>query len=202
MKENHHFLQIEKAIHFLVEEAHRKPSLDETAAHLGLSPFHFQRLFQAWAGVSPKKFQQYLSYRRAKAILQTESTSLFDVSFNAGLSGTARLHDLFVNITAMTPAEFRSGGKGLCIHYEIAQTPFGLVGLAATDRGLCRASFVNQHKEFLELISNEFPNATLISSPLKEKEAFLKCFSLPDQTKYKPQVCQSSTCISKEPHSN
>src|SRR4249920_2158919 len=100
--------RIEKAIIFLKENFKEQPSLDEVAAQVYLSPFHFQRLFKDWAGVSPKKFLQFISVEHAKGLLK-QNLSLADVSFETGLSGTSRLHDLFIGIEGMTPGEFRNG---------------------------------------------------------------------------------------------
>ena len=109
--------RIAEAIEFIKTHFKEQPDLDEVAAKLHLSPFHFQRLFTDWAGVSPKKFLQYTSIQYAKNILKDNQATLFDAAYETGLSGTSRLHDLFIKIEGMTPGEFKSGGKNLRINY-------------------------------------------------------------------------------------
>ncbi len=133
--------RIRIAIAFLVEHTAEQPSLDEVAARVGLSPFHFQRLFSRWAGVTPKRFLQVLTVERAKALLR-ESTSLLDVADDLGLSSGSRLYDHFVQLEAVTPGEFKSAGLGVNIDYGIHATPFGPAFVAVTPRGICRLAFV------------------------------------------------------------
>src|ERR1700745_1035084 len=124
--QNHiNYQRIEQAIQYLEQNFKRQPELEEVAEKVHLSPFHFQRLFTEWAGVSPKKFLQYLTIDYAKALLKSDKVSLFDASIETGLSGTGRLHDLFINIEGMTPGEFKNGGENLHIHYSFAESPFG-----------------------------------------------------------------------------
>ena len=104
------YLQIADAIQYIQANFKEQPSLEEIAHQVHLSPFHFQRLFTDWAGVSPKKFLQYISLEYAKQILKDQQATLFDAAFDTGLSGTGRLHDLFVNIEGMTPGEYKNGG--------------------------------------------------------------------------------------------
>jgi AraC family transcriptional regulator of adaptative response/methylated-DNA-[protein]-cysteine methyltransferase len=139
------YARIERAIRFIDEHATRQPSLEEVAASTGLSPFHFQRLFTRWAGISPKRFLQYLTLERAKWLL-AERRSLLDTSLALGLSGTSRLHELFLAITAMTPGEYKQGGAGLRIRYGVHPSPFGEALVAACDRGLCALTFLNAGK--------------------------------------------------------
>ena len=133
--------RIEHAIHWLADHYQEQPSLAEAAAETGLSEFHFQRLFSAWAGVSPKKFLQYLTLEHAKARLAA-SDSVLDAAYDAGLSGPSRLHDLFVTHEAVTPGEWKAMGKGLTLRYGWHESPFGDCLLVATDRGLCALGFV------------------------------------------------------------
>ena len=140
------YARIERAIQFIDAHASEQPSLDEVAASTGLSPFHFQRLFTRWAGISPKRFLQYLTLEHAKALL-AERRSLLDASLAVGLSGTSRLHDLFVSITAMTPGEYKQGGAGLRVRYGVHPSPFGDTLLAVCDRGLCALSFLTLGKD-------------------------------------------------------
>ncbi|KUG08803.1 bifunctional transcriptional activator/DNA repair enzyme AdaA [Solirubrum puertoriconensis] len=130
------YQRIAQAIRFLEENFRRQPSLDEVAEAVSLSPFHFQRLFSEWAGISPKRFVQYLTADFLKTRL-AEASNLADAAEAAGLSAPSRLHDLFVTLEAVTPHEFRRGGAGVHIAYGVHQTPFGPALLAATPRGVC-----------------------------------------------------------------
>ena len=141
--------KIEKAIVFLKDNFKEQPDLDAVAKQVFLSPFHFQRLFREWAGVSPKKFLQYISVEHAKGLLK-QSLPLSDVSFETGLSGTSRLHDLFINIEGMTPGEFKNGGERLHINYSFAETPFGNIIIASTSKGICRLAFTNNKQQALQ----------------------------------------------------
>ena len=160
--------RIEAAILFIKENFQQQPSLDEIAAHVHLSPFHFQRLFTDWAGISPKQFLQYTSINYAKQILKESQSTLLEVSEETGLSGTGRLHDLFIKIEGMTPGEYKKGGESLTIYYQYVQSVFGLVLVASTDKGICYKGFVaeDKRKTFEELLQR-FPQATFIEA---EKE--------------------------------
>jgi AraC family transcriptional regulator of adaptative response/methylated-DNA-[protein]-cysteine methyltransferase len=133
--------RIEKAIEYISSHRNRQPGLEEIAAHVHLSPYHFQRLFTRWAGVSPKKFLQYLTIKYAKEQLR-QNISFEEVAFTSGLSGTGRLHDLFISVEGMTPGQYRSGGKGIRIHYGFHHSPFGPYLLAVTEEGrICSLQF-------------------------------------------------------------
>lgn len=155
---NTDFERIEKAIHFITENFQQQPDLDEVAKHVFLSPFHFQRLFKDWAGVSPKKFLQYISIEHAKQLLNNNA-SLADASFNTGLSGTSRLHDLFVNIEGMTPGEYKNGGESLHINYSYAETPFGDVLIGSTAKGICYIAFTGAGEDTFKLLQQQFPKS-------------------------------------------
>ncbi len=135
------YQRIEQVILFLEKNGHRQPGLKEVARAVHLSEYHFQRLFRRWAGISPKRFLQVLTLERAKQLLQT-SGSLLDVSWQAGLSGAGRLHDLFVNIESVTPAEFRERGKDTTLRYGFHPSPFGECLIAVTERGVSNLAFV------------------------------------------------------------
>jgi AraC family transcriptional regulator, regulatory protein of adaptative response / methylated-DNA-[protein]-cysteine methyltransferase len=152
--------RIEKAIVYLKDNFKEQPDLDAVAKQVHLSPFHFQRLFKDWAGVSPKKFLQFISVEYAKGLLK-QDLSLSDVSFETGLSGTSRLHDLFIGIEGMTPGEFKNGGETLKINYSFAETPFGDIIIASTAKGICQLAFVKNEKYGLENLQYFFPNASL-----------------------------------------
>ncbi len=158
--------RVARAIEFLERNSARQPSLKEVARLVHLSEFHFQRLFKRWAGITPKRFRQFLTIEHAKKMLE-ESRSLLDVSYEAGLSSTSRLHDLFVSIEAITPGEFKEKGRGVTISYGIHPTPFGDCLLGVTDRGVCRLKFLNgggEHKEIRQL-KKEWPAARVVESP-------------------------------------
>lgn len=136
------YQRIARAIQFLEENFRRQPGLDEVAEAVHLSPFHFQRLFSEWAGISPKRFVQFLTADFLKTRL-AEATPLPEATEEAGLSAPSRLHDLFVTLEAVTPHEFRTGGAGLRIGYGVQATPFGPALMAATGRGVCGLHLLN-----------------------------------------------------------
>jgi len=140
---NQDYLRIESAIRFLEENFHRQPNLHEVAQRVNLSEYHFQRLFRRWAGISPKRFVQFLTLEHAKKLLE-QSQNLLDATYDAGLSSPSRLHDLFVNIEAVTPGEFKAKGAGLEITYGFHPSPFGECLLAVTERGICGLGFVGK----------------------------------------------------------
>ncbi len=152
--------RIEKAIHYIRENFKVQPSLDEIAAVVNVSPFYFQRIFSEWAGVSPKKFSQYLSVEYAKGLLKDGQSTLLDTAYETGLSGTSRLHDLFVNIEGMTPGEFKNGGKNLQINYCFSESPFGRLIVASTAKGVCNIAFEEDETQALITLRQRFPNAT------------------------------------------
>lgn len=135
------YLRIEQAILYLENHYKEQPGLAEVAANIGLSEYHFQRLFTRWAGVSPKRFLQFLTKEGAKSLLN-QSENLLDTTHQVGLSSLGRLHDLFVTTEAVTPGEYKSRGAGVTIRYGIHPTPFGKCLIATTERGICHLSFV------------------------------------------------------------
>jgi AraC family transcriptional regulator of adaptative response/methylated-DNA-[protein]-cysteine methyltransferase len=135
------YLRIEQAILYLENHHKDQPSLEDVAADIGLSEYHFQRLFTRWAGVSPKRFLQFLTKENAKGLLD-RSENLLDTTHQSGLSSLGRLHDLFVNTEAVSPGEYKSRGAGLTIRYGIHPTPFGRCLIATTERGICHLGFV------------------------------------------------------------
>lgn len=178
--------RIEKAIDFISRNFKQQPDLDEVAREVHLSPFHFQRLFKEWAGVSPKKFLQYISLEYAKSLLKQNFT-LADTSFEAGLSGTSRLHDLFVSIEGMTPGEYKNEGENLVINYSFAETPFGDILIASTHKGVCHISFSKDEKEELQSLKARFPKAIFTQKTDLFQQAALQVFkndgSDPDKIK-------------------
>jgi AraC family transcriptional regulator, regulatory protein of adaptative response / methylated-DNA-[protein]-cysteine methyltransferase len=136
--------RVAQAIRFLEESYQEQPELDKLATHLNLSSFHLQRLFTRWAGISPKRFVQFLTAEHAKRLL-ADQHSVLDATYDAGLSSPGRLHDLLIAAEAVTPGEFKNQGAGLTIHYGHHATPFGECLLAATERGVCHLAFLNGH---------------------------------------------------------
>lgn len=132
--------RIAKAIAYIRDNAGRQPSLEQVASHIGLSPWHFQRKFKVWAGVSPKRFLEYLTVQHAKELLD-KSASVLDAALDLGLSGPGRLHEQFVSIEAVTPGEYKRLGNGLKIYYGVHHSPFGLMLLAVTGKGICELAF-------------------------------------------------------------
>ena len=149
--------RIKKAIEFIQANFQQQPDLDAVAKEVYLSPFHFQRLFKDWAGVSPKKFLQYISLQHAKKLLHEHTVS--DTAYETGLSGSSRLHDLFISIEGMTPGEYKNGGGQLQINYSFAETPFGNIIVASTAKGICHLAFADDEKDALQQLQFQFPNA-------------------------------------------
>lgn len=169
--------RVEKAIRYLESNWQAQPELGELAKAAGLSLFHFQRLFKRWAGVSPKRFLQYLTLEYAKKRLR-ESKSVLDAAYDSGLSGPGRLHDLFISVEAMTPGEYKALGKGLRIEYGVHPTPFGEALAATTSRGLCGFLFLDKgrEKEALAQFKGQWPEADFVHGPSATEEATRKIF--------------------------
>jgi AraC family transcriptional regulator, regulatory protein of adaptative response / methylated-DNA-[protein]-cysteine methyltransferase len=162
--ENHfNYDRIAEAIEFITKNVQKQPELDEVAAAVHLSPFHFQKLFTEWVGISPKRFLQYLTTDFLKSKLH-ETANLAQVADLAGLSSPSRVYDLFTTLEAMTPAEFRNGGTALTIFYGVHPTPFGDCLLAATERGVCKLEFVEEATKQLEInaLQAKWLNAQLV----------------------------------------
>jgi AraC family transcriptional regulator of adaptative response/methylated-DNA-[protein]-cysteine methyltransferase len=143
------YRRIEQAILYLENHYKDQPELGEVAANIGLSEYHFQRLFTRWAGVSPKRFLQFLTKEGAKDLLD-RSENLLDTTHQVGLSSLGRLHDLFITAEAVTPGEYKSRGAGVTIRYGIHPTPFGKALIATTERGICHLSFVQTSEAALQ----------------------------------------------------
>ncbi len=172
VQENINFDRIASAIAFYTEHFRDQPDLDAAAAHVHLSPFHFQRMFREWAGVTPKQFLQYISLGHAKTMLQTPGATLADTAFDTGLSGTGRLHDLFVHIEGMTPGEYKLGGANLTISYWFMDTAFGRLLAASTEKGICHIAFADEGaKAALNELHQQFPGAAITAgtSPFQQQ---------------------------------
>jgi AraC family transcriptional regulator of adaptative response/methylated-DNA-[protein]-cysteine methyltransferase len=164
------YQRIEQAILALEKNFRRQPRLDEIARSVALSEYHFQRLFSRWVGISPKRFLQFLTKEYAKELIES-SPNLLDVAYESGLSGTGRLHELFVTCEAVTPGEFKNKGEGLQIFYGFHPTPFGYCLLAVTDRGICHLSFVQEGErtQAIKLLQKGWENAKLTNAPAKTR---------------------------------
>lgn len=153
---------IERAIQYLENNARRQPELREVASAVGLSEFHFQRLFTRWAGISPKRFLQFVTRENAKDLLD-HSENLLDTTLQVGLSSLGRLHDLFVTTEAVTPGEYKSRGAGISIRYGIHPTPFGKCLIGLTDRGICHLGFVQTGEgDAVDTLAAEWSQARMI----------------------------------------
>ena len=154
---------IAQAIRFIRQNARQQPGLEEIAAHVGLSPYHLQRTFSAWAGISPKRFLQYLTREHARSLLR-QSHDVLAATHASGLSGPGRLHDLMIACDAVTPGEVRALGAGLEITYGFGLTPFGRVIAGTTQRGLCHLHFTtgNDMAIAIAALHDEWPQARLL----------------------------------------
>ena len=173
MEEQYHFDIIAKAISFIKNEHFKQPSLEEIAAHVHLSKFHFQRVFKRWVGISPKDYLQYITLEKAKESLR-KGQSTIETSYDLGLSGNSRLHDLFVKIAACTPGEFKKRGENLNIYYHEITTPFGNAIVAETERGICSFSFDNLN---LERLKTEYIQANFKIGLLKNGKLLQEYFN-------------------------
>ena len=171
--------RVAKAIEYLTSRVERQPMLEEIAAHIHLSPYHFQRLFSRWAGVTPKRFLQILTVERAKELL-LDAKPLLDVSDALGLSSGSRLYDHFVNLEAITPGEYKTRGIGLTIEYAVHDTPFGDAFIAITHRGICKLSFLGSNDVDQEVLSlaKLWPQAELLNTSKHTAAVVEQAFSL------------------------
>ena len=142
--------RIAKAISYVADQATDQPSLEDMAAQVHLSPFHLQRIFCRWAGTTPKRFLQVITLERGKSLLD-ESRSPLEVSDSLGLSSSSRLHDHFVHLEAVTPGEYKNKGKDVLIEHGVHPSPFGNIFVALTNRGVCRAAFLDAEDSEFQL---------------------------------------------------
>ena len=170
--------RVANVIRFLDRHHTEQPDLHQLASAAGLSPFHFHRLFSAWAGVTPKDFLQCLTLEHVKHLLRN-GDNVFDAALNAGLSGPGRLHDLCVTLEAASPGEMKNGGAGMQIEYGFGETPFGQALIAETKRGICHLSFVDGHgrNSARNLLTSQWPNAKLNRNDARIAELSAKIFT-------------------------
>ncbi|MFA2943330.1 methylated-DNA--[protein]-cysteine S-methyltransferase [Acinetobacter pittii] len=154
------FAVIATVIEYLYEHLDQQPSLDDVASHMNLSPSYIQRQFQEWVGISPKKFVQYMSLQQAKYHL-LQQRSLLETALNTGLSGTGRLHDLFIQLEGMTPGEYKQKGEGVILNYSVETSPFGELLVVSSEKGICSIRFIETHDNIEQLIKQSFPKAQL-----------------------------------------
>lgn len=170
--------RIASAIEFLIGNYTRRPTLGDVADHVHLSPFHFQRMFHEWVGVTPKQFARYLSVEHAKKMLAETHATLFDAANEVGLSTTSRLHDLFIDIEGMTPGEYKNGGASLTINYSFADTPFGEVIIGSTEKGICHMTFADEGEQgAFERMKRSFPNAAYRRLTDRNQQCALSIFT-------------------------
>ncbi|MGN6148532.1 MAG: methylated-DNA--[protein]-cysteine S-methyltransferase [Rhizomicrobium sp.] len=163
--------RIGRAIHFLTERYTEQPRLEDAADAVGLSPFHFQRLFTRYVGVSPKSFIGHLTLEHAKREL-AQGASVMDAAIDSGLSGSSRLHDLSLKIEAMTPGEYAKGGRGLSIAYGFADCPFGRVLVMTTAKGVCGLAFGDEGEDerMLADMTSRWPRADFFENTKQAEE--------------------------------
>jgi AraC family transcriptional regulator of adaptative response/methylated-DNA-[protein]-cysteine methyltransferase len=172
--------RIETAIRYLEEHFQHQPDLEEVAAAVGLSPFHFHRLFGRWVGTTPKRFLQFLTVDYAKQRL-LESSNVMEAAWDAGLSGSSRLHDLMVTVEAVTPGEFKRGGSDLLLQWGVHPSPFGQCILAVTERGLCAFEFLTgrSRREIRDELGRRWPGAELREAHTETERYLERLFPAP-----------------------
>ena len=165
MSQTYHYQTINRAITFIRSTLIQQPKLEQIAGSVGMSPYHFKRVFTEWVGMSPKRYQEYLKLGFSKELLQKRHT-LLDVTLNMGLSGTSRLHDLFIKWEAMTPGEYALNGAGVEINWGFFDSPFGQMLAMATKRGLCGIGFVGESSKtvIFDDFKSRWPNAVYIEN--------------------------------------
>jgi AraC family transcriptional regulator of adaptative response/methylated-DNA-[protein]-cysteine methyltransferase len=188
------YARMERALEWLASRGLEQPSLDEAARAVGMSAFHFQRVFSRWAGVSPKQFLQALSLARARQRL-AEGASVFDAALDAGLSGPGRLHDAFVCVEAVTPGEYKRGLAGVSVEYGFHPTPFGECVLMSTPRGICGLGFVSdgERERAFDDLAARFPAATFQQRPRRTgvlvRQVFRNAAAVPAQAPLRVLLC-------------
>ena len=188
MSEENDYARVERAIQFISRISPKQAALADVAEHVGLSEFHFQRLFARWAGISPKRFAQYLTIEHAKSMLRN-SLNILDASYAIGMSGSGRLHDLFVTIEAATPGEYRSGGSGVDISYGMYDGPFGDMLVATTKRGICGIWFRKEDEsaEALQtILMSQWPAANVKRDQAAGRELASRIFAAGDRDDGRP----------------
>jgi len=181
------YKRIEKAIHFIEDNFKSQPTLDEIAEYVHLSKYHFNRMFKRWAGIGPVQFLKFITLDYTKKKL-AKSKSLLDASLDAGLSGSSRLHDLFVTFDAMTPGDFKKQGDGLKIEYRFCASPFGECLIATTERGICHFGFVqkNNRSNALNQLYEAWPGAIFCEKFQSIDPLVNRIFNLDQTDEFRP----------------
>ncbi|WP_418592308.1 methylated-DNA--[protein]-cysteine S-methyltransferase [Ponticoccus sp. (in: a-proteobacteria)] len=176
--DSYHYKVMGRAIE-AVDRLGPQASLDQIAAEMGMSAAHFQRLFSAWAGVSPKRYRQYLTLGHAKCLLADRFTTL-DTALATGLSGSGRLHDLFLRWEAMSPGDFARAGEGLVIYWGWFESPFGPALVMGTEKGLCGIAFAAETTEeaAMEDLVSRWPKALFTEDPMRLRPWVLRAFGV------------------------
>jgi AraC family transcriptional regulator of adaptative response/methylated-DNA-[protein]-cysteine methyltransferase len=184
---NADYARIEKAIRYLDTNRAEQPELGDVAKFVGLSPAHFQRMFTRWAGISPKRFLQHRTAQVVKRLLR-ENRSVLDASYEAGLSGSSRLHDLIVNAEAVSPGEYQKAGEGLVVKFGFHPSPFGECLIAVTPRGICHLAFVNpvSRGDALDRLKHDWPRAELVPDQNATRAAIASAFPIGSSKKHPP----------------
>lgn len=184
---NSDYARMERAIRYLDAKRADQPELADVAKYVGLSAAHFQRLFTRWAGISPKRFLQHRTAQVVKRLLR-ENHSVLDASYEAGLSGSSRLHDLIVNAEAVSPGEYQRAGEGLVVKFGFHPSPFGECLIAVTPRGICHLAFVNPvtRGDTLERLRHDWPRAELRADQGATREAIARAFPNGVSAKHSP----------------
>jgi len=174
----YNYYKIEKAIGYLTENFSHQPELQEVAEKVFMSPFHFQKVFTDWVGISPKKFLQYLTIDHLRNKI-AETDNMMEAAAQAGLSSQSRVHELFVKIEGVSPQQYKSGGKGLHILYGYHPTPFGLCFIAVAEKGICALKFIDeeQSRDEFELFTQRWPFASLEHKPSATQHYVKKIFN-------------------------
>jgi AraC family transcriptional regulator of adaptative response/methylated-DNA-[protein]-cysteine methyltransferase len=160
-QETINYQRIEEAISWMLHDFKSQPSLETIAQKVGWSPAHFQRVFTQWAGTSPKQFLQYINLQFTQQLLHQHSQSLAETSWEAGLSSSSRLHDLYIKMIGMSPHQYRNGGANLTIYVYVCESPFGYICIGTTDVGVCHVSFTTR-LEVENPIASHFPHAHFV----------------------------------------
>ncbi len=176
---NADYARIEKAIRYLDTNRAEQPELNDVAKYVGLSPAHFQRMFTRWAGISPKRFLQHRTAQVVKRLLR-DNRSVLDASYEAGLSGSSRLHDLIVNAEAVSPGEYQKAGEGVVVKFGFHPSPFGECLIAVTSRGICHLAFVNpvSRADALDRLKHDWKRAELVPDQNATRAAIASAFPI------------------------
>ena len=184
-----HYKTIKAAIEYMTLNRKAEMSFEDMANSLDMSVARLQKVFVDWAGISAKQFERYLSLQYSKELLK-QNKSMMETSFQAGLSGSGRLHDLFVDIEAMTPGEYKDKGKELRIYYSFFDTRFGICLVASTERGICNVLFCDAEKSGFADLCGRWPKAVLIKKRRPEHIKIEKYFKgISQRSRIKLRLC-------------